>query len=61
MFDCRHILMKFRCSILNLHNFGRNQHFLIINQFLIVNLIINQHFQGFFQNKAIKAQNFIFF
>ena len=32
LFDCRHILMHFQYSILNFHNFGKNQHFLILKK-----------------------------
>ena len=32
LFDYLHILVHFRCSISNVHNFGRNRHFLIFKK-----------------------------
>ena len=47
LFEFMHILVHFRCSILNFHNLGTNQYFLIPKK---VNKANNVHNLSFFRS-----------
>ena len=56
LFDVRHILMHFRCSILNFYNFGRNQHFLILKKAneSLFSLVLFSIFKIIFKTPRVK-------